>query len=501
MLILPKRARKRKQPVPSTLETSQGKRGRPMKSPDELTVPRRDRKARAQQVHQQSTHASQMAPPTDLSTFERLPIEIIQHIFFYALEVNLANASRSLNLALSKESIYRALILFAYFDDDGSSPVESKQFRPAEFRRLDSEDRVRLQYGILKCRWCSLDRIKGCMPALSRLTMVQAWHREQVYEEKTFTNILGDATFAPREIIRVPDEQLLDIAPLPDIIDGASMQAHFSARLQCPYYGIFQFAPTAIGPTNEDGFLPFIQYWDYSPLVENNSDGLVHKLVGHATATLGAMVIPDKLLEGEPWTDDKVYFLQLLRQGLRYKQHSEYIVVRRAAMLQGMESAIRDGSVKILRILVELHERIGALYQDGPNLDQENDSGRGSNVSLNSLPPYLFHRAARAGTSSSDLLSLLIRVSWRSIDPDDTILTGWALRAEAAGDRLGRWLKKYMEGYGGQDFHGRPVFMNGAVSWRLRAENFPFPETSFTDEARYLHDHAPDLPMKRWAGP
>ena len=502
MLLPGRRSQKRAKHTSSSDESSSRRAGRPFKHRVERVPNRKKLKEEARKFHDEHSHSTKMAPLA-LSLLETMPVELIEHIFFDALEVNLANASRTLNQALSKESIYQALILFAYFDDDGRIPVETKLFRPAQFRRVSLEDRLQLQVGILKCRWCTVGRIKACMPALSRLVMVQAWHEEQKFEKKTFRHLLQGRNRAPKDLIRVPNDELLAIASLPEVDDDFEMQQHFSASMSSPYYSQAQ-EDHLIGPVSTNGFLPFIQCWDYFPLIEDNPDGLVHKIVGHARAALGAMVIPDELLSGSPWTREKLEFLQLLRQGLRYKKHSEFIIIRASAMIRGMESAIAEGNVMILRVLIELHERIASLYQDGPDLDRNYErvltTSTDSNPSLDALPPHLFHLAAKRTSGSSALLSLLLRVSWRSVHPDDPILTGWALRAEAKGDPLGRWLKRYMEGFYGDDFRRRPVFINGAVSWRLREEDYPFPETSFTSEVGYIHDHAPDKPMTRWPG-
>ena len=502
MLLSSKRSRKRVRRTRTSIENSSRVPGRPVKPPCELVPSRKKLKAEARRVYDQHSASPNMTS-FELSPLERLPVEIIQHIFFDALEVNLANVSQTLNRALSQESIYHALILFAYFDDDGRHPVEHRHFRPAQFRRISLEDRLQLQVGILKCRWCTLGRIKSCMPTLGRLVMVQAWHEERDFEQKTFHDLLQGRDRAPQEMIRVPNEDLLQIAPLPQLDDELEMQQHFSVALSSVYYSQLG-EDQVVGPVSANGFLPFIQCWDYFPIVPDNPDGLVHKIVGYARAALGAMVVPDKLLEGSPWTRQKLEFLQLLRQGLRYRRHSDFIILRASAMIKGMESAITEGNVMILRVLVELHERIASLYQDGPDLDRNYEriltTEEDSNPSLDALPPQLFHLATKQGSNGSALLSLLIRVSWRSVHPDDPILTGWALRAAAKGDPIGRWLRKYMAGEYGEDFRQRPVFINGAVSWRLREEDYPFPEKSFTEEVGYIHDHAADKPMRRWPG-
>ncbi|RMZ79344.1 hypothetical protein DV737_g3461, partial [Chaetothyriales sp. CBS 132003] len=91
---------------------------------------------RAEQKRQQkllhNEYISQPGPRgKQISSFEKLPVEVIQHIFFFCLETNLANASLILGKALSDESIYRVVILFAYFDYIRPYPVETALFRPA----------------------------------------------------------------------------------------------------------------------------------------------------------------------------------------------------------------------------------------------------------------------------------------------------------------------------------------------------------------------------------
>jgi hypothetical protein len=115
-----------------------------------------------------------------LSQLECLPVELIEKIFLYALDVNLPRASPSLAAALSSERIYRILILLAFWDDppraNDTSTVEiAKAFQPLDYIPLEDEERRRLQCSILLCRWCTVRRIQALLPDLMRLTLQKHW--------------------------------------------------------------------------------------------------------------------------------------------------------------------------------------------------------------------------------------------------------------------------------------------------------------------------------------
>ena len=100
-------------------------RGRPMKRASELKLPSRIQRQQEMLLRQKLTaEMADTRQPYELSPLEALPVELIQQIFFHALEVNMPRASSHIASVLSDPSIYSALILFAYFDSDDESPVE-----------------------------------------------------------------------------------------------------------------------------------------------------------------------------------------------------------------------------------------------------------------------------------------------------------------------------------------------------------------------------------------
>ena len=143
------------------------------------------------------------------SRLETLPIELVEKIYFYCLNVNLPRASPYLAAALSNELVYRLSILLAFWDDDlpydagyildrygyvldddpvlydGRDTYPCKQdpiynipriLRPLghDYVPLSSEKGRALQSGILQCKWCTSDRIRRQLPDLTRL-IVTRW--------------------------------------------------------------------------------------------------------------------------------------------------------------------------------------------------------------------------------------------------------------------------------------------------------------------------------------
>lgn len=414
-----------------------------MKRASKLTLPRKVRTQQAALLHKhlcavESSAAKKIQP---LSLLENLPVELLQHIFFYCLELNLPKASRHLARTLSTRSIYSALILLAYFDDDGESPLEKHHFLPAEYRQISIHDRVRLQEAILRCRWCTLDVVRSCMPALSRLQMVQAWHRERRLEEE-----LGEAPkrrMAPSGPHTCCDVVmsggLLNITtfphrstPLPALDDRISLERYFFAKAD-PVSDQY-----AQGTSDRDEHVPHIAEGSpprgsaatatTSPPVDSNNENYLPRIISRHTAcdqivadqgfsVLAGRTFPEHLLRGAPWTEEKLKLLQLLRQGARFLTSGVTVTLSPDAMYSGMGAAMREGNEAALLVLLELFSSV---------------QGGGSNLSL---PAWLFHLAVaddRPATPTTRLLSLLLRADLASVPRDDAALTRWAAHAASS---------------------------------------------------------------------
>lgn len=403
----------------------------------------------------------------ELSALEQLPVELIQQIFFHSLEVNMPRASNHLKRVLSTEGIFAALILFAYFDDDGASPVETKRFLPGEYRILSSLDKIRLQEGILSCRWCTYERVASCLPVLSRLTMVQAWHREDLLDgSHGQSSTMHGATWI------VANEAIRELASLPSLDDKAKLERHFLARIGLEGPGNSESVPQNQG---RDAYLPRIVTW--RSLVDK--DGRVYKCIDKLISVLATRHIPSWLLSHGSLIGDRLALLQLLRQGYTFVQDGHIMTISAKAMFDGMRAAIQESNAVGLETLLELHN---VLFKSGMQTSSLTPS------TYHPLPLDLFHKAARQGTDSSSLLSLLVRAGVDALPRDDEIMTAWAVHEAQRGDALAEWLLKHMDGSADYGLPRRGhLFVGGRLSWRARARShLPFPETSFATELGYL---------------
>ncbi|KAK2804889.1 hypothetical protein FQN50_006394 [Emmonsiellopsis sp. PD_5] len=95
---------------------------------------------------------------------ERLPVELVQKIFFDCLEINLPRASLPIALALSNDVIYTWLIRLAFSSNNESAQTEffTKPYLPLDYFSLTAPQRATLQTEILKCRWCTLSLMRKC---------------------------------------------------------------------------------------------------------------------------------------------------------------------------------------------------------------------------------------------------------------------------------------------------------------------------------------------------
>lgn len=473
------RGKRSRKGVPNKAGGIAAPRGRPMKPASKLATTRRMDRVRS--IETQKHHLNNMATSRNvLSQLEALPIELIQVIFLSSLEVNLPRASPSLAKSLSKESIYRALILFAFFDDDGKHPVDTKSFALAQYRRLDLAEKLRLQTSILNCRWCTLFRLQRTMPTLSRLAMVQAWHEEwrrQLY---------GDESEPDASPI-TPSPVLREVAKLPGLGDVEAVQQHFLAKSS------EWAAESEVSTPIDAAYLPRIRTWSSS----RDAEGHTYKTVDGARGVLNARYIPDRLLQGRPWSPQAIQYLKFIRQGWRFLQNDFVLKISSTAMFGGMESAIAEHNVEALRVLLELHY---AAFQDQDSNTSVTAAGRVRyTVSFSHpLPAKLFHQATQQGGKSAEIISLLLREGIDSVPRDDVVITKWAIREADSGEKVAVWLLKHMEGT--QDYGlgrgGSSLFVNGNMTWRRTEGEYPFPEISFTDELAYLKDGAIDFRLQ-----
>ncbi|ETN43393.1 uncharacterized protein HMPREF1541_02552 [Cyphellophora europaea CBS 101466] len=444
-----------------------------MKPASELAAPRRLTRQKERALHSRYQELSTTRPlDRTPSGLECLPTEIIQHIFFDSLETNLALTSRTLNHKLSNEAVFRSLLLLAFFDSDQNedeASVEEKHFLPAKYRYLDGKQRANLQLKLFRFRWCTRSRIDGCMPTLSRLSMVQAWHSDKLDEQ-----IHGPA----------PSETDTELTPsLPDIDDQAAMDEYFCALKTSKLYERLRTScdRPLTDQTGDHDTLPFIR------ISVTEYRGRKVKVRKHLHPVLGALAIPDYLLDDTSWTDEKLSFLQLLQQGLACSVHYHAPMFSLDALFKGMESAINGRNLDALFALSNLFSQIVTSGWLDPN--DRWQTPRGTHNDLR-LPVRLFHLAAKMETASAEFLRLLIRADVKAIPQDDSVLTAWAIRADRAEHPLGTWLLRLLEGSSEVGNVEWP-FVRGAIctSWKYNDNIFDENRT-FADDQGYITDTA-----------
>ncbi|EXJ69567.1 uncharacterized protein A1O5_07603 [Cladophialophora psammophila CBS 110553] len=383
-------------------------RGRPMKHFNELKPSRKDRTLQSSIIHKQLT--AEIETPKEASALEILPVEIIEQIFFDCLELNLPRASPHLARALSRRSIYSALVLLAYFEVDSSSHVETRHFLPAAFRVIGRDNQRRLQEDILRTRWCTLDLLQSCMPALTRLTMVRLWHHQKEKIDRAKEEMIAERTDNQESFgsdIVQPDFDSI----LPVLDDQSSMEKHFN--LKAAMLPNKQQDQTASSVTSDEYLNSFIETspdWGVQPPWAN------HHLPTWTTKSIFAVyVIPDNIVLRNPWTDTDMKLLRLLIQGIRPEGLGDQGVPSFQAMCDGMANAIQEGNTKALRVLVDLYNTIGGAGQP--------------------LPLSLLHLACQQTTLPIDLQCRMMLQLLRNsatfakiVVADDEILLRWALR-------------------------------------------------------------------------
>jgi hypothetical protein len=418
-----------------------------------------------------------------LSHLERLPTELVQHIFFHCLEVDMIKASPVISKMLSTESTYKLLILFAFFDDDGVHPVETDNFRPVSYRELPVQERIRLQEAILSCRWCSLKRVQDCMRTLTRLKMVQEWHREHNVSK----HWPADLATASMKGINPP--------ALPALDDTTALEYYFHVHKQ-------ETDAENTTEAEQTEYLPWLRPYTVRLSSDNRLIKHVQKIrPGHRlvfTSTLAVRHIPPKLLTGQPWTPEKLHFLTLLRQGFRHLTRDFILHISVTALFLGMASAITSNNLTALLILLELHDSAFHIKKTGMTSHLANHSHRNQRFitsDAHPLPLSLFHLAIKHPLPTAEpLLSLLIRGGLDSIPKDDALLTKWALTAttsDGAASSIAAFILSYMEG-GLGCFNGEEIFRHGSLVAGFLQRFECSSVASFAEEIGY------EAPTRNW---
>ncbi|EED19241.1 conserved hypothetical protein [Talaromyces stipitatus ATCC 10500] len=429
--------------------TKKRRPGRPLLSFAQLAARRAARKSARRS--RRNWKLSQLASPPSAaiqskrrngsSALERLPVELLERIFLYALDPNFCRASPFLASAVSSERIYRTLIRLAFFKDDDGSKISgdareriAEALKPADYEAmpLDEDDRVKLQSTILRCRWCTGRRILAQLPALMRMKI-------QKY-------VIGAGI-----VLSDPKEQ--------PQLDMLSVQGRF-ADDKSRTYKLYILKGTA----PDGGECAII----VDPLVTLNIRW-TEKDISWSHRVMDIRVLPDYLLRGRR-TEDDIDLLEIFRQEYGLDGTGHDVHFSKGALESGIRTAITIRDMRALNSLLKVHEFFfRQRWETDPPLGCANQRP-GQRYTL---PEEFFFQAIRLPMPDAmHIFTRLFRCNAESIPPNSSELTQWAMDLGYGSHRdnekmtvddhdlaqgLGSFLLDFMTELPGYDDEGRRI--------------------------------------------
>ncbi|KAJ5708701.1 hypothetical protein N7488_008502 [Penicillium malachiteum] len=380
------------------------RRGRPFKMPQAPSLI-------VQPVDATPDNATPLSPPPRrLSILEALPVEVIEQIFLYSLNINFARASPVLAAAVSSERIYRLLILLAFWDDPGEHPVSAEIKRilsPVDYDYLGPLTRGRrsiLQSQVFSCRWCTMERLLKQVPTLMVLTIHRKWLDTGIKMEP-------DELEALQRFMKREDDSKLEFnAKGPLIFHFAKLlgpYAHLQHLDRNPYH-VYKLRITPM--TQIEIISVKARIFDSSP-------------------ALDLCAFPEKLLRGRKsgFTPQDVAFLEMLRMTSDNYKHIESpiipctdTIVNRTALHDGVYNAIETQNYNALISLLKIDEYVFRFKE----------SNQGQPV-FYTIPSEHFVQVTRVGREKNHLnvafFEALLRASAESLPPTAQEVLQWSV--------------------------------------------------------------------------
>ncbi|KAL1977170.1 hypothetical protein VTN31DRAFT_29 [Thermomyces dupontii] len=361
-------------------------------------------------AHRKALLAAAAAAPkrkkrAGLSLLERLPVELIEKIFLYSLELNLPRASARIGAAVSNSRVYRELILLAFYGEEDGPVREpecraaiSKAFRLAEYGPLGERERTRLQAAVLNCRWCTRDRIQAQLPELMRMMVFQQW----------FDRRIGMSGEEKSELERLLSRNAVQRSGTDGYtFEGTSTDQHVYLTI-----------------------VPLVSV-TYATDFERKTYGV-----------LSLRSLPGRLLRGgnDGFRPDDLDLLEIFRvqAGLQHPRrlNTPLLEYSREALQEGIHNALVSRNERALTILLKLDEMLVRSHVT--------ETGE----LPYSLPAEHFRTAVHHSPDDPRFFQLLLRAHAESVPPDDPDITQWAMDLQsspAQGSRaLGGWLLDFM---------------------------------------------------------
>lgn len=272
------------------------------------------------------------------SRLESLPVEIIQSIFLYSLEINLPRASPYLSRALSNQVLYTWLIRLAF---SSANPGSREAFftpdflpPPLDFWGLSWQQRQHLQTALLACRWCTLPLLRQC---------------QREYVDHAIRRKCADLVFALDDQALLTDlrSRFDDLSDCDWAIDGRRGKGDLVIPAQLPEES---------RPSSSRSVDRKVAIWFHFGAVQIREPNDIYFETDlfrlPCSVVIGPGRIPDKVLRA-PWSDSQFEFLQLLSTDF-YLDEDEFSTDRSALITTRL---IRKRKIEPFRRLLRMFFR------------------------------------------------------------------------------------------------------------------------------------------------
>ncbi|KAJ5340006.1 hypothetical protein N7452_006734 [Penicillium brevicompactum] len=347
-----------------------------------------------------------------LSMLEALPAEVIEQIFLHSLNLNLPQASPFLSRVLSREHMYRTLILLAFWDDPpsypGSDAINKMMVGPLEYVPLSLEERTRLQKKVFKCKWLTRERVLEQVPTMQILTVHRQWINAGVVVDKAQQQKLE--RFLAREIN----------IDTPTVFKGQGppMLKLLNYLLSTPFGAEFRrMCPNATKPG------PHPYELVIEPMQTTNIR-CASMLSDIHFPVLNLREFPEHLLRGRStgFLPEDVAFMEMLRMtssnwtdGTRKATET---IFNRKAVNEGIQNAIRNQNLSALRCLLKIDEY--SIRFSPQNVTRD---------IIYKIPQEHFLAVVRTGRDNPRhnlaLFEALLRASAESVPTQSSEMTEW----------------------------------------------------------------------------
>jgi hypothetical protein len=368
-----------------------------------------------------------------LSRLESLPVELVEIIFFYDLNINLPRASPLLAAKLSSERIYRTLIIlaFGYCDHKIKPSVAS------------------LQSAIVGCRWLTSERIRACSPELLQLVLRRYWFGNGI----TGTRLVPNTPVTPIETQAQQKEQTQTQAQQEEMMIRAIME---------PSKGR---GPIFLGTNKDQAFYliafkgdPYLPVVGIKIISRPFTQGIRTRLVCRPRI-LNIETFPEKWLRGGGggFTDETINLLEIFRMSCTFDPNrNPPVTFSRKAIQRGIHVALAQKDAPALASLLKIDERFTRSYLEDRRRHLDDHDYTLSlfspglypiegiftiNQSYYSISPAHFRTAVRMGGCDPTLFQLLLRANAESVPIGDPEVTEWATNLS---NPFGRWLLDFM---------------------------------------------------------